>query len=416
MELNLNRIVPNGTGNWQSRIRTCAILVMALATSLASAQTAGAKNAPEDPEMVRQRAQAQLRQDRLKSAESEGVEVNLGAIGKFRGARSNTIVGYGLVVGLTGTGDSSVQVAQTLLANVLGRWGTAIDISKFKPKNVALVSVTCELGPFVAPGTKADVLVQSIGDAKSLEGGVLLPTTLGTMLDNKEVFAVAAGSVATGGFSAGANGTGVQKNYPNVGRITNGADVQKSVATQFVFPGNNLLFDLQMPDFTNANRIVDKVIASLPGYSAKAVDGATIQITFPADVTPVAATSVIENLKVFANTPAKVVINARNGVIVAGGNIKLAPVMIVYGALRIKIETQNDVSQPEPLTQGQTTPVQNSIVTPDETSQIAVVPPNVTVTDLAQILQSLKLTAQDLISIFQELVRQGALKAQVEQV
>ncbi|MES1227892.1 MAG: flagellar basal body P-ring protein FlgI [Armatimonadota bacterium] len=368
------------------------------------------------PAVIAAKAQKILQNDRIKSAMADGVECQLSSIGKFRGARSNTIVGYGLVVGLNGTGDTSVQVAQTLLANVLSRWGTAVDITKFKPKNIALVSVTAELPAFTAPGTKIDTLVQSVGDAKSLEGGVLLPTPLGTMFNNKDLYAMASGPVSTGGYKAGANGSSTQKNYPNVGRITNGADVQRTVPTTFVFEGHTLFFDLQLPDFTNAMRVADKVNTTMNGYHAKAVDAATVQIEFPASIDAVTATSQIESMTVMANTPAKVVINSRNGVIVAGGNIKIAPVMIAYGALRIKIDTTNSVSQPAPLSQGTTTPVSNSGADANEdTTQIAVIPPNVTVGDLAQILQALKLSAQDLISIFQELSRQGALKAQVEQ-
>lgn len=384
------------------------------AALLVSPAFAAAQTLP--PEKVAALAQKALQAERIKAAMADGVEVPLSSIGRFRGARGNTIVGYGLVVGLAGTGDSSVQVAQTLLANVLSRWGTTIDVTKFKPKNIALVSVTAELPAFTAPGTKIDVLVQSVGDAKSLEGGVLLPTALGTMFNSKDLYAMASGPIATGGYKAGANGSSTQKNYPNVGRITSGADVQRTVPTTFVFDHNTLYFDLQTPDFTNASRVADKVNTSMTGFRAKAVDGATVQIEFPAGMDAVAATSQVEAVTIMANTPAKVVINSRNGVVVAGGNIKIAPVMIAYGALRIRIDTANDVSQPAPLSQGQTTKVSNSAVSADEeTTQIAVVPPNVTVSDLAQILQSLKLGAQDLISIFQELARQGALKALVEQ-
>ncbi|MBS1707991.1 MAG: flagellar basal body P-ring protein FlgI [Armatimonadetes bacterium] len=369
---------------------------------------------------VKTTPEQQERQDRdskIHAAENEGVEVQLSAIGKFRGARSNSIVGYGIVVGLNGTGDSSqVGVSQTLMANVLSRWGTSIDPKNFKSKNIALVSVTSDMPAFVSPGTKIDVLVQSIGDAKSLEGGVLLPTGLGPMGDMKAVFAVASGPVSTGGYTVSNNGSSSTKNYPNVGKISSGADVQRSVDTQYVFPGNVLYYDLQSPDFTTALRVAEKIKSLGNGFEADAIDGATVQIRFPLGMAPVAATSQIESVKVFANTPAKVVINARNGVIVVGGNIRLAPAMIAYGSLKVRIDTENSVSQPNPLTQGQTKEVSNSATNAQEdTTQIALVPPSATVSDLAEILQALKLSAQDLISIFQELSRQGALKAQVEQ-
>lgn len=377
----------------------------------------GAAPAKAAPGPTAEQLAAQDRDAKIRAAEVEGVEVQLSAIGRFRGARGNSIVGYGIVVGLNGTGDSSqVGVSQTVMANVLSRWGTVVDPKQFKSKNIALVSVTSEMPAFVSPGTKIDVLVQSIGDAKSLEGGVLLPTTLGPMGDGKTTFAVASGPVSTGGYTVSNNGSTSTKNYPNVGKISGGADVQRSVDTQYVFPGNILYYDLQSPDFTTAMRVAEKVRALGDGFEADAIDGATVQIRFPMGMAPVFATSKIESVKVFANTPAKVVINARNGVIVVGGNIRLAPAMIAYGSLKVRIDTENSVSQPNPLTKGETKEVSNSSVNAqEETTQIALVPPSATVSDLAEILQALKLSAQDLISIFQELSRQGALKAQVEQ-
>ncbi|MCU0315176.1 MAG: flagellar basal body P-ring protein FlgI [Fimbriimonadaceae bacterium] len=353
------------------------------------------------------------RDEKIRQAETEGIAVKIEQIGGFRGARSNTIVGYGLVVGLNGTGDSSVPVSNTVLANALTRWGTTVDEKAFKAKNIALVSVTAELPPFAAPGRKIDVTVQSIGDAKNLEGGVLLPTPLGPMGTNT-TYVIASGSLNTGGFSASAGGSSSRKNHPTVGRISGGGDIQQSVQTQFVFSDNTFYLDLDQPDFTTSRRTAEVIRQTFPEYTVTALDGVTVSIKVPLGTQPVQAMSQILNLTVMANTPATVVINSRTGTIVMGGNVKLAPVVITYGALRISVESEIGVSQPGALSGGTTVAVQNDKVSANEDrTEFAVIPPNATLNDLARILQALNLSARDIINIFETLSQQGALKARV---
>lgn len=358
----------------------------------------------------------QMRRQEIREGEMMGIDVELAAIGGFRGARANTVMGYGLVVGLNGTGDSKqIAATTTAMANALSRWGQLVDPNQFKAKNIAIVSVTCEMPAFSAPGRKMDITVQSLGDAKSLEGGYLLPTPLGPAWKPDEVFATANGSVSLGGFNADASGSSVRKNHPTAGRVPNGATVENSVPTQFVFNGSDVYFDLDTPDLTTARRVEEKINQALPGFRAKAEDGATIKITMPDANDPVTAMSRIEKLEVMANTPPTVVINERTGTIVVGGNVRLGPAVIAHGSLRVRIDTEFMVSQPAPLSNGQTTTVPQSNISADEDPpQVTVLAPNASLDDLARIFQTLNLSARDIIAILQALADQGALKARIK--
>lgn len=382
-------------------------IALSLCAALASpfqvaGQDSAAKKAQQDTQAVRE-------------AEIEGTLAELAAIGGFRGARSNTIMGYGLVVGLSGTGDSrQIAATTTAMANALSRWGTLVDPASFKAKNIAIVSVTAELPPFMAPGRKIDITVQSLGDAKSLEGGVLLPTTLGTMWDSSITYAVASGAVSIGGFNAGSGGNTVRKNHTTVGRVPNGGDVQRSVDTQFVFDGNAVYFDLDTPDFTTAKRVADKIQEALPGTRVTAEDAVSVRIEMDDASQAVTILAQIEKLEVRANTVPTVVINERTGTIVIGGNVRLGPAVIAHGSLRVRIDTQYDVSQPAPLSGGATVVTPRTTVdAEEEPTQIAVITPNATLDDLAKILQTLNVSARDIIAILQALSEQGALKARI---
>lgn len=385
------------------------VLTLVLA-GLAVAQSTGLTDEQKD------QMKEQLRRQEIREAELLGINVELAAIGGFRGARSNTVMGYGLVVGLNGTGDSKqIAATSTAISNALSRWGTLVDPAQFKSKNIAIVSVTCEMPPFSAPGRTMDITVQSLGDAKSLEGGFLLPTPLAPAWDNSKVFATASGALSLGGFNAGANGSSVRKNHPTAGRVPNGATVETSVPTQFVFDGGVVYFDLDDPDFTTAKRVAERINLAYPEFIAKAEDAVTIKILLADQNMAVEAISLIEKLEVYANTPPTVVINERTGTIVVGGNVKLGPAVIAHGSLRVQIDTQNTVSQPLPLSQGQTTEVTNSTVNADEDPpQVTVITPNASLDDLARIFQTLNLSARDIIAILQALSDQGALKARIK--
>lgn len=393
-------------------LRSILILSMlaGMAGAFAQAQPAGSNaQSQADIEAARRREEA------IRAAEASGIPVEIGAIAGIRGARSNTIMGYGLVVGLAGTGDSKQIVAtSTALANALTRWGTLVDPSKFASKNIAIVSVTAELPPFAAPGRKIDVTVQSLGDAKSLEGGVLLPTSLGSMADSSISFAMASGALSIGGFNAGSSGNTVRKNHPTVARIPDGADIQRGVDTKFVFQDNIVFLDLDQPDFTTVKRVRDQIAGSFPSLNVTAIDAVTVAIRLPNADDAVDAISQILKMEVYANSEPLVVINERTGTIVVGGNVRLGPALIAHGSLRVTIQTEFIASQPLPFSQGQTviTP-QTQTNAEEQIPQVVVVAPNASLDDLAKIFQAMDISARDIIAILQALADQGALKARI---
>ncbi|MCW5938303.1 MAG: flagellar basal body P-ring protein FlgI [Fimbriimonadaceae bacterium] len=351
----------------------------------------------------------------IRRAELEGVQTRLGDIGRFRGARGNVLQGIGLIVGLNGTGDSkSTPWTSTLISNVLSRWGTAVDARQVQAKNIATVLVTAEMPAFVAPGTKIDVTVSSNGDAKSLEGGVLMPTVLTSMTDPDTVLATAYGSVSIGGFNASSGGSGVRKNHPNVGIVAAGATVERSVPTQILFQGGVMYFDLDTPDFSTAERATEALKSAYPELTVETVDGATIKLTLPQGKSPTEVAQRVELTQVFANTPASVVVNERTGTIVVGGNVRLGPAVIAHGSLEVRIATDYVVSQPAPFSNGETVVVAVPQVDAQESpAQTAVVAPTATLDDLAKILQTMRVTARDMIAILMALQKQGALKARI---
>lgn len=372
---------------------------------------------PEEKKILDAHRLKQRQEELLKmsTALKEGIEVRMGDIGGFRGARSNVILGYGLVVGLAGTGDTKqTPITAKLLSNALSRWGSIVDAKDLQGKNVALVTVTAELPPFAAPGRKIDITASSIGDAKSLEGGFLLPTPLGPATAPDQVYVMAAGSLSLGGFQASSGGASSRKNHQTVGRIPDGGDVQQTVATQFVFTGGKVYFDLDEPDFTTAQRVATQLQAQFPQASPRAVDAVTISLTIPEGTSPVEFLSGVEGTLVKANLPASIVINERTGTIVAGGHVKLGPAMIAHGSLQVKIEPDVVISQPAPRSNGETVVVELPRVSAEESpTQIAMTAGGATIEDLSKILQTLKVSAKDIIAILQALADQGALKARI---
>lgn len=399
-----------------SFLKLASLAIVLTLTGIAFAQNGTATPADEKAAMRAAQEAAKKRETAIRQAETNGVAVEIAAIGGFRGARSNTIMGYGLVVGLAGTGDSKqVSATSTALANALTRWGTLVDPSKFTSKNIAIVSITAELPAFAAPGRKTDITVQSIGDAKSLEGGFLLPTPLGTMYDSSIAFAIASGSLSIGGFNTGGGGSSIRKNHATVGRVPDGADIQRGVDTQFVFGDSFLYLDLDQPDFTTAQRVRDQIAKSFPGLGVTAIDAVTIAIKLENPKDAVDVISQVQKLEVYANTEPTIVINERTGTIVIGGNVKLGPALIAHGSLRVQIDTEFITSQPLPFSQGQTTVTPVTQVSADEQPpQVVVVAPNATLDDLAKIFQAMDVSARDIIAILQALADQGALKARIK--
>ena len=396
------------------------LVLLAALTSLsvgAIGQGAPAKSTAKAASQKSQLSADELRA--LKAMEEsvkEGIEVRVKDIARFRGVRSNQLLGYGIVVGLEGTGDSKkTPFTSTLLANAMKQYGTMVNPNDFGLKNVATVSVTAELPPFASPGNRLDVTVQSIGDAKSLQGGTLLMTTLSSPGRPETTMAVAQGSVSIGGFNAsGGGGNSIQKNHVNVGRISGGAFIESVPQYQMVFEGNKLFVELDEGDITTADRLVASV-RKQTGYAAAAVDGGTVCVVVPPSENPISAMAKIEKVTVFSDIPALVVVNERTGTITISGNVKLGPAVVARGNLKITITSEPVISQPAPLGQGNTVVTdQTNVEAKEEKAQIGVLAPAATLGDLAKLFQKLKLSASDIIAILDSLKQQGALKARIK--
>lgn len=349
------------------------------------------------------------------AAAAEAQTVRIKDIASIEGVRANQLVGYGIIVGLEGTGDSQqTKFTAQSVANLLDAYGISIAADKLKIKNVASVMITATLPPFARAGSTIDVVVSSMGDAKSLQGGTLLQTPLKAA--NGEVYAVAQGPVSIGGFGAGGGGSSVTKNHPTTGRIPGGALVEKETKTDLA-PQDTLDINLNSNDFTTAARVADSVNTKLGGHFASAVDGNAVQVSIPSEyqgnVVPLIA--MIESAEVTTDSVAKVVVNERTGTVIIGGQVRISPVAISHGSLSIEITTANAVSQPGPLSKGTTAAVANSTTTATEQpSHLIEIKGGSTIGELVRALNALKVTPRDLIAILQAIKDAGALQAQME--
>jgi len=326
------------------------------------------------------------------------------------------LVGYGLVVGLDGTGDSR-QVAFTVqsIANMLRRFGVTIDPSRLQLRNVAAVMVTATLPPFAKQGDRLDVLVSAIGDARSLHGGVLLQTPLQGA--DGEVYAVAQGPVSIGGFNVQAVSAAVQKNHPTTGRILNGATVLRPLTNNTVTLADELEVRLIAPDTSNAAKIAQAINQNFGKPIAQSIPPAAVKVRVPEEFVGKVPDFIaqLEQIPFQPDMRAKVVINERTGTIVMGGNVRILPVVIAHGSLRVEIQQEVQVVQPPPLSPGATVIVpQTRIRAEEQKAQVAILSPGDTVLDLVQALQALKVTPRDLIAILHALKQSGALLAEVE--
>ncbi len=332
------------------------------------------------------------------------------------GGRDNQLVGYGLVVGLAGDGDSNAITTLRSVANTLQRYGITVSPDQVKAKNVAAVMITADIGAFMKNGSRIDVTVASLGDAKSLQGGVLLQTPL--MGADGRVYAVAQGAIAVGGFIGGTGGPGgatVQKNHPTVGSISNGAIVEREIPATFVREGR-LALQLHNPDFTSAARMARAINAIFP-EAASARDAASIDVTLPEHYAghEVAFLADLGSIDVAADTPARIVINERTGTIVATSTVRVSQVAISHGSLTITVASNLSVSQPGPFNNtGQTvvTPSTQTDVT-EVRGGLVVVNEEPTIDRLAAGLNALGVSTREMMSIFQTLKRSGALQAEL---
>jgi len=340
--------------------------------------------------------------------------VRLKDISHFNGVRENQIIGYGVVVGLPGSGDNS-KSTQMSNVSMLKNLGTVIDkADDIKKGNTAAVIVTATIPAFVRSGDKIDVTVSSLADAKSLEGGVLVQTQL--LAPNGEVIAVAQGPLSTGGSDVSANGSSSRSGITTSGRIPSGAIVERDVISE-IGDDYGLKLVLNKADFTMAARVASVIDSCVS--PAKAIDGSTIQISLPEKYMDdkVKFISIIENLTLAAaDAVAKVVVNERTGTIVIGSNVKLLPAAIAHGTLTVTVNTTNEVSQPSALSSGGTTQaVSNSKISIDkQPGRVIEIPSNSNLSDLVKALNSIGVTPYDLISILQALKEAGSLQATLE--
>lgn len=343
--------------------------------------------------------------------------VRIKDIADIKGVRQNQLVGYGLIVGLDGTGDSdSATFTIQSMASMLEKMGVTVKSEDIQVDNVAAVMVTADLPPFARTGSRIDVLVSSIGDAKNLQGGTLLFTPLRAA--DRQVYAVAQGPVSTGGFVAGgASGSGVQKNFPTVGRVVNGALIEKEITTKFN-QKESLTLTLHSPDFTTSSRVAQAINFAFYDQIARTHDAGTIEVTVPEKYkgNVVALVTMIEGLGVTPDTVSKVIINERTGTVIMGENVRISTVAIAHGNLSIEIKETPQVSQPLPFSKGGET-----VVTPDSEVQVQegnnplfVVESGVSIGSVVKALNALGVSPRDLIAIFQALKAAGALQAELE--
>lgn len=338
-------------------------------------------------------------------------------LGKVQGWRENVLVGTGIVTGLAGTGDSpGNRATRQALSNVLSQFNLSVPPEQVNSRNVAVVVVSASLPAFARAGDTLDVGVTSSGDARSLLGGSLLLTAL--RAPNGRIYALAQGPLSIGGHRYDANGNVVQKNHPTAGSIPNGATVEVGMS-EAVGAKSSVTFVLHEPDYTTAARVVAAINAQIAPGLARARDASGIEIEIPSSVQqePVAFLARVENVAVEPDRRARVVINERTGTVVAGGDVRISPIAISHGDLKISVATQTGVSQPAYI--GRTGPgvataiVSNSQLDVDETTGVGFVRGSGTVADLVQSLARMKTSTRDVISILRAIKAAGALHGEL---
>jgi flagellar P-ring protein precursor FlgI len=350
-------------------------------------------------------------------AEAASATTRLKELASLEGVRDNQLMGYGLVVGLNGTGDKRQTVfSAQALTNILQRMGVSVPPTAILVRNMAAVMVTATLPPFAQPGTKIDVTAAAIGDSSNLQGGLLLLTSMKGA--DGQVYAAAQGSVITGGFVAGGRGNNTTLNHPTVGRVPGGAIVEH--APPSIAPESKLKLQLHQADFTTAARVVEVLNRHFHNNGppvARAESSALITVDVPPSYSTrtVEFIAEMEGLTLEADRAEKIVINERTGTIVLGNDVRISPVAIMHGALSVEVRTQFDVSQPAPLSTGATTPIaQPDVAAKEEKAKNIVLEKGSTVEELVRALQAIGSTARDIIAILQSMRTAGALDAELE--
>jgi flagellar P-ring protein precursor FlgI len=349
---------------------------------------------------------------------ADGNAVRLKEIARVQGVRDNALVGYGLVVGLAGTGDTSKnRLTVQSVANTLSHFGVNIGPDDLNSRNVATVMVTATLPAFAESGQKLDVSVSSLGDARSLSGGVLLLTPLNG--PDGKLYALAQGALSVGGYEVRAFGSLDQKNHPTVGRVPDGATVEREAPLGLGDDGRTLDVVLYQPDFTTAERIAES-LRDNAGITAVAEHAGKVRVTFstpPLDL--VRTISLIENVPVMPDEIARVVVNERTGTVVSGGDVRLGAVTISQGDLRIQVQTDYVVSQPDGVLVNPSRNIGTAVVpqaninVQDPEARMVTMPNGATVADLIAALRAIHLTTRDVITILQSIKDAGALRGEL---
>jgi flagellar P-ring protein FlgI len=340
-------------------------------------------------------------------------------VAHVEGFRSNQLFGYGLVVGLNGTGDKqNTEFTVQTLANLLQDYNIRVSPNDVRVKNVAAVMVTAEVPPFVQPGTKLDATISSVGDAGSLSGGVLLLTPLKG--PDGRVYAVAQGPVSLGGgYTALGVGAKVSKNHQTSGRITSGVLLERPIASGMIGNDGLVRINLAQPDFTTAKLISEAISNSSLKVAAQPISPGVITIALPEGfkANPVAFISALESVEIAPDSPARIVVNERTGTVIIAKNVRISPVAVAHAGLHITVKTERRVSQPNPFGRGQTAVVPDTTIEvkePENRQLIEVTGgQGVALSEIVQALNSLGVTPRDLIAVFEAMREAGALQAEL---
>jgi flagellar P-ring protein precursor FlgI len=386
-------------------LRTAAILAAVMIA--AATTTTRAQQAPDAP------GQPPPPQAAVPPA-APPATVRLKDIAAIQGEATTPLIGYGLIVGLNKTGDrrQTIFPAQTLAA-MLERFGQSVPAAALKVENVAAVMVTAQLGPYAQTGARLDVTAASVGDARSLQGGILMPTAL--LGPDGSLMALAQGALTIGGYGAGGGGNSVQVNHLTVGRVPAGALVQVTRSAG-MGPADIVQLALREPDFVSARRIASALDRELGEGSARVLDAGAVRIQVPAayrnGIPDLIAR--IEPLAIELDVVARVVINERTGTVVLGGDVRIGAAAVAHGTLSVRIATLLEVSQPPPLSRGQTEVVpQTEVQVEENQAQMVSLEPGATLADVVRALNVLGATPRDIIAIMQSLKAAGALRAEL---
>ncbi len=340
-------------------------------------------------------------------------------LGQIEGFRANQLFGYGLVVGVNGTGDKqNTEFTVQTLANLLQDYNIRVSPADVRVKNVASVMVTAEVPAFMQPGTRLDAQVASIGDASSLSGGLLLMTPLKG--PDGKVYAVAQGPVSLGGgYTATAIGAKISKDHQTAGRITAGVLLERAIPSSVISQNGQVRINLSKPDFTTARRMAEALNRSTLNAAAQVLSPGVVTVDIPEGYrgNPMSFISALELLEMAPDSPARIVVNERTGTVIIDKNVRIAPVAVAHAGLHITIKTEQIVSQPNPFGTGQTVVVPDTTLTVKEPErhQLIEIPggKGISLSEIVQALNSLGVTPRDLIAVFEALREAGALQAEL---